>query len=138
MGWEEGRGLGKNEDGIIEPVMPSLKFDTKGLAAASEGKAKSLPQKLLRKAEGALGKNPVSMLQEYCQQKKYPIPEYLAVDDSGPDHKRKFAFKVNINNIWYQPTISCSTKKLAKALAASVACQAFNLLPKDLGQNNFV
>ncbi|XP_064471556.1 G patch domain-containing protein 4-like isoform X2 [Ornithodoros turicata] len=30
-GWKEGQGLGKDEDGIVAPIRPSLKFDTSGL-----------------------------------------------------------------------------------------------------------
>ncbi|XP_057328041.1 G patch domain-containing protein 4 [Microplitis mediator] len=31
FGWSEGKGLGKNEDGIVEALRPKLKFDTTGI-----------------------------------------------------------------------------------------------------------
>ncbi|KAI1278696.1 Protein SON [Halotydeus destructor] len=138
MGWAEGTGLGRNNDGILEPIMPSLKLDTKGLKSEEEDKpTKSLPLQLATPPGIVAGSlpvikhHPVAMLQEYCMKNKILIPEYIMVEESGPPHRPIFVMKVNVKNVWYQPTISASSKKIAKALAAAVACQAFNLLPKD-------
>ena len=36
MGWTEGKGLGKNEDGMAEHIRQKKKDDTAGLGAAQE------------------------------------------------------------------------------------------------------
>ena len=36
MGWQPGQGLGKNNEGLIEPLIPELKLDTKGLITDEE------------------------------------------------------------------------------------------------------
>lgn len=157
MGWQEGQGLGKNNDGAVEPIAPELKFDTKGLAALGEKsqtiqKTLLTPQAAPSSSSGTDGtgddaflanelvtqtdrllnfSNPVSMLMEYCAKRKYQPPDFAMVVEEGPAHKPNFVMKVVVNGISYQPTISASNKKTAKALSAIVALQAFNLLPKD-------
>ena len=31
QGWKEGQGLGREQQGIVEPIKPSLKFDSAGI-----------------------------------------------------------------------------------------------------------
>ncbi|RWS22859.1 protein SON-like isoform X1, partial [Leptotrombidium deliense] len=130
MGWKPGEGLGRNKEGIADPVIPVLKFDTKGLVAESEV-VKNLPQQLTSTPAELPGKHPVSMLQEYCSKKKWIVPLYELIQETGPDHKKNFLMKVVVNGVEYQPSMSCPNKKQAKALAATVCLQAFGLLPKD-------
>ncbi|XP_003741842.1 protein SON [Galendromus occidentalis] len=36
MGWTPGTALGKNQEGVLEPLLPQIKFDRKGLVAQEE------------------------------------------------------------------------------------------------------
>lgn len=158
MGWSEGKGLGKYENGPLEPVAPVLKFDTAGLRSEDE-EVKKLQVQLVSTVtapscgnvnpgsaapSGKTGQIkietvqvsipvelPVSKLANFCVQKRFSPPEYQMAEESGPPHRPNFTMKVKVNNIWYQPTISVRTKRGAKHLAASVCLQAFGLLPRD-------
>ena len=43
------------------------------------------------------GKHPVSALMEICNKRRWQPPEFLLVHDSGPDHRKHFLFRVNMN-----------------------------------------
>ena len=55
MGWKEGTGLGKNNGGLIEPIIPSLKFDTRGLASKEE-RAPKVPLQLISATQDLMQK----------------------------------------------------------------------------------
>ncbi|NWT45958.1 SON protein, partial [Chroicocephalus maculipennis] len=112
MGWREGEGLGKNKEGSVEPIMVDFKTDRKG--------------KPFLKC-----KHPVSALMEICNKRRWSPPEFVLVDDSGPDHRKHFIFKVRVNGNEYRPTFASLNKKHAKATAATAALQAMGLVPKE-------
>lgn len=130
MGWQPGTGLGRNQKGTIEPIIPSLKFDTKGLVAEEETVSK-IPAQVVDVAEISRGRNPISFLQEHCSKHKWDLPVYDMVEAVGPDHKKSFIMKCIVNGVEYRPSVSCGTKKQAKALAATVALQAYGLVEKE-------
>ncbi|CAG2174804.1 unnamed protein product [Oppiella nova] len=134
MGWCPGQGLGKNNEGPVDPIALDIKMDKKGLVAEEE-LVRNLPAQLVSKrgaTDGAGGlKNPVSMLYEMCAKRKVSVPVYEQVSEEGPAHRKNFTFKVIMGGVEYQPSVSSANKKLAKALAASVCLQSLGLLPKN-------
>jgi ribonuclease-3 len=50
-----------------------------------------IPEKLSRPL-----KDPKSRLQEYIQSKKMPTPKYRVIEESGPDHDKKFVLEVSV------------------------------------------
>ena len=48
MGWEPGKGLGKNNEGSVDPLMLELKFDMKGLASREDRKPSKVAQQLIK------------------------------------------------------------------------------------------
>ncbi|NXJ08428.1 SON protein, partial [Odontophorus gujanensis] len=130
MGWREGEGLGKNKEGSVEPIMVDFKTDRKGkrflkcfitLYTVTE----------ISNAFCLEGKHPVSALMEICNKRRWSPPEFVLVDDSGPDHRKHFIFKVRVNGNEYRPTFASLNKKHAKATAATAALQAMGLVPKE-------
>ena len=105
MGWTPGTGLGKNNEGVVDPIMLDIKTDKKGLVAESE-QVRNLPLQLVSsgapgdsKASNAKflnhsGKNPVSILHELCAKKHWVPPTYELVTEVGPAHRKNFTFKV--------------------------------------------
>ena len=103
MGWTPGQGLGKNNEGTVNPIMLDIKTDKKGLVAEEE-QVRNLPLQLVSTAPAGttgnakflsnVGKNPVSILHELCAKKKWGQPLYDLVNEVGPDHRKNFTFKV--------------------------------------------
>ncbi|KAM6290438.1 protein SON [Porphyrio hochstetteri] len=91
MGWREGEGLGKNKEGSVEPIMVDFKTDRKGLVAVGEKAQKRSGHYVVMK--DLSGKHPVSALMEICNKRRWSPPEFVLVDDSGPDHRKHFIFK---------------------------------------------
>ncbi|CAE1258726.1 SON [Acanthosepion pharaonis] len=120
MGWRQGEGLGKHNEGPTEPILVNVKVDRKGLTSHGEDPKKSL-------AVEVAGKHPVSALVELCSKCKWGTPLFQQVEEKGPDHKKSFMFKVTVNNITYQPTMPSNSKKNGRARAAILCLQ-------DLGQ----
>ncbi len=61
-----------------------------------------------------------SGLQEYCQAREIPLPEYVQTARSGPDHDPVFAISVNINGE-YAGRGTGSTRRAAREKAAEDA-----------------
>jgi len=49
--------------------------------------------------EKKLYKDAKSQLQELVQSKGFPAPEYIVIDESGPDHDREFTIKVLVDGL---------------------------------------
>lgn len=91
-GWQKGSGLGKTLTGPVEPLSLDIKADRKGLAAATDRK----PGKSSLVAD-INGKNPISLVMEYCAKKKLQPPTFTCVE-SGPANSRRFLWKVKMNS----------------------------------------
>ncbi|KAK6485326.1 protein SON [Huso huso] len=128
MGWREGEGLGKYREGNTEPILIDFKTDRKGLVAEGEKTQKSGNLTVM---QDLLGKHPISALMEICNKRKWSPPEFVLVHDNGPDHRKNFLFKVMLNGSEYQPSKASPTKKIARAMAATVALQAMGELSKE-------
>ncbi|XP_073440713.1 protein SON isoform X2 [Dendrobates tinctorius] len=128
MGWREGEGLGRNNEGNVDPILLDFKTDRKGLVADGEKASNKL---VLPAMKDLSGKHPISALMELCNKKKLSPPEFELVDDTGPEHRKRFLFRVFVNGVLCQPSQPSLTKKLAKATAAAAALQALGALPKE-------
>ncbi|XP_064488769.1 serine/arginine repetitive matrix protein 2-like [Ornithodoros turicata] len=126
MGWNPGEGLGKNKEGALEPLLPNIKTDKKGLVSEEEVKRQVVPA-----VQELGGKHPVSALTEYCIKHRLGPPEFTLANESGPDHKKTFIFKVKVNGQEYQPVERSINKKHAKAQAALVCLQHLGIVAKN-------
>ncbi len=64
--------------------------------------------------------NPIGNLQEFTQKEKIAYPEYIEIDQTGPDNNPKFTIKVSIdyNDQIIRSTGIGSSKKNAREIAA--------------------
>ncbi|KAK3098793.1 hypothetical protein FSP39_023165 [Pinctada imbricata] len=129
MGWKEGEGLGKNNEGSLEPLSLDFKTDRKGLTSTGENAKKMMPGKA-PVVRDLSGKHPVSALVELCNKRRWGAPDFQLIHESGPDHKKHFLYKVIVHNVAYQPAVASNTKKVAKAAAATACLQELGLVPR--------
>ena len=138
MGWIPGKGLGKISTNTalhgsaqaekVNLFPADLKFSTEdklGLCGAEEEMGSGLLYNQLATMDG---KNPVSVLAEHCRVNNWGFPIYEMMGESGPLHKRAFHYKVRVNNVDYVPHTGSSSKKQAKADAATGALFALGLI----------
>lgn len=76
-----------------------------------------------------------SALLEMAQSRGWGNPAYQIVDESGPDHKKRFVVRVNVNNRWLAKGIGPSKKK-AEQLAARNALQKLEEEETGKAENN--
>ncbi len=65
MGWNPGQGLGKNNEGVVDPIMLDIKMDKKGLVAEQE-EVRNLPLQLVSVPKQTTDKNSGSIIHELC------------------------------------------------------------------------
>ena len=75
-------------------------------------------------------KDAKSALQEYCQARRLPLPEYVDAGTSGPDHARVFAVAVDAAGRRFGPC-TASKKRDAEVEAARAALAALAELEAD-------
>ncbi|XP_065092715.1 protein Son-like [Ochlerotatus camptorhynchus] len=139
MGWNPGQGLGRCENGELEPSFPDIKMNKRGLHVGQ----KELKVPVSVKSEGGQklqmasiklvteGKNPVSILEEYCSKRKLEAPKYEAVVDEGPVHAKNFVFKVSVDGVDYTADKGSNVKKIARLEAAKKCLVELGILSKE-------
>ncbi len=126
---EEDRSGGRKRKSILSDAMEALIcaiYLDSGMA-----KARSFIHRLvLKDFEEALESDALmnfkSILQEYSQAKYQKPPDYMVVDEKGPDHKKTFTVSVSIQNE-ILGTGSGRSKKQAEQDAARIACNRLGL-----------
>ena len=68
-----------------------------------------------------MSRSAISLLNEYCQQKQIPTPEYNTLKTDGPSHMPIFTMKVIVNK--HEFVAEGSSKKAAKSKCAAKAVQ---------------
>jgi len=100
-GEEDGGGRQNNSllADTVEAIIGALFID-QGLTGPEEFIKENLLKDLSARAAAPL-KDPKSLLQEFVQSKNLPTPKYSVVEESGPDHDKKFVIDVVVaNSAW--------------------------------------
>jgi len=125
LGKGEETSGGRARDGLLsdcmEAIIAALYLD-KGYHEASAFVCRVFSDELERalSSKGVLDYR--SQLQHKCQVKQIPLPEFIVVRSSGPDHKKEFEIEVEVcGNVTGRG--SGSTKKEAEQEAARAALE---------------
>ena len=83
----------------VEAIIGGIFID-RGIADAERFIKANLLSEVARKASEEL-KDAKSQLQELVQSKGFPAPKYQVLEESGPDHDKKFVIEVVVNGeVW--------------------------------------
>ncbi len=87
-----------NLEDVLEALLGAIWLDG-GLKASRKFFEKHIFQPLENREPTLL--NPKGSLQEYAQKNGFPIPEYQVVEESGPDHARRFTVEVTVSTFGF-------------------------------------
>ncbi|OQV18567.1 putative Protein SON [Hypsibius exemplaris] len=131
MGWMLGQSIGLRNTGVLEPLKMEIKLNKRGLQAEGESRGQ---QPALRSGVqavnfgGCTNVHPCSALNEACTKRGWGTPAFDLVREEGHAHTKTFLFKVKINGVEYRPTVTGTSKKLAKAEVAKWCLDALGLV----------
>lgn len=96
-------GGGRNNTSLladtVEAIIGAIFID-RGIEAAESFIKTNLLSEVAEKASQEL-KDAKSQLQEIIQAKGFPAPKYQVIEESGPDHNKKFVIEVVVNSeVW--------------------------------------
>ncbi len=120
-----GREKIPNLAGAMEAVIAAVYLDN-GLDAT-----RNLIERLLAAEwdsagrKGGRGIDYKSRLQEYCQARFQVTPEYRLVEESGPDHDKRFTVEVSVSGKVYGVAVG-KNKKTAETSAALLAIESMD------------
>lgn len=102
----------------VEAIIGALFID-QGLTASENFINENILTDLNKKANSPL-KDSKSQLQEYVQSKSLPTPRYRVIEETGPDHDKKFVIEVMVGDkVWGEG--SGRNKSIAEQEAAKNA-----------------
>lgn len=79
----------------LEAIIGAIFID-RGILGAEEFIKENLMAEVEKKASEPL-KDPKSRLQEYVQSQGFAAPKYKVIEETGPDHSKKFVIEVMVN-----------------------------------------
>lgn len=88
-----------NLEDALEALLGAIWLDG-GLKAARKFFDRHIFQTLATSEPALL--NPKGTLQEYAQKNGFEIPEYRVIDESGPDHDRRFEVEVTVSMLGFR------------------------------------
>lgn len=113
-----------NLEDVLEALIGAIWLDG-GLKAVRRFFENNIFQPL-EAAEPSIG-NPKGILQEYAQKNGYAIPEYRTLEESGPDHARRYCVEVTVSTYAYRG--EGTSRREAEKMAAEKAVRSMMNLP---------
>lgn len=104
---------------VFESIVAAIYLDG-GMEPAAAFIKENVGPRIQPVAQGDAGENYKSDLQHIAQRKFSKTPTYYLINESGPDHNKKFQVAARIGPLTFAPAWGDS-KKLAEQLAAKLA-----------------
>jgi len=132
LGRGEERTLGKEKPSLLadamEAVIAAVYLD-RGYTSVREVVLKQFEQCLKEVTLSDFASDYKTELQEQCQRIFGTLPVYAVVQESGPDHQKRFEIEIRINGVPFGIS-SGSSKKEAEQGAAKIALEKLPELPQ--------
>ncbi len=113
----------------LESIIAAIYLDG-GLDAAQQFIIHHIRDLIRKAAESGHQQNFKSVLQQYSQRRLEHTPQYLILDEKGPDHSKCFEVAVELGNQRF-PSSWGNSKKQAEQQAALNALVALGVLERD-------
>ncbi|HIE65586.1 MAG: ribonuclease III [Nitrospira sp.] len=132
LGRGEERTLGKEKPSLLadamEAVIAAIYLD-KGFTPVREVVLKQFEQCLKEVTLSKFASDYKTELQEQCQKRFGTLPVYAVVQETGPDHQKRFEIEIRINDAAYGLS-SGNSKKEAEQGAAKIALEKLRESPQ--------
>lgn len=132
-----GKGMRGSASGVpmslaaaaLESIIAAIYLDA-GLDAVRAFLLPKLEPLILAAAASKHQENYKSLLQHHVQQGQTGSPQYVVVDEKGPDHAKHFLIAVRVGERQFSPSWGAS-KKLAEQAAALLALRELGVIRDD-------
>jgi ribonuclease III len=114
---------------LLEAIIGAIYLDA-GLERVRAFLMPLLETHIQRAARSGHQQNFKSVLQQFAQTEMHAQPEYVLLDEKGPDHAKCFEVRVEIGDRAY-PARWAQTKKQAEQLAALACLNELDLVERD-------
>jgi len=104
----------------VEAVLGAVFLDG-GYAAAKQVISQQYETRIKRINPITLGKDPKTLLQEYCQARKLPLPIYTVTGTHGAAHDQRFDVQCQVASLSAPTTASAGNRRAAEQQAAQRA-----------------
>jgi ribonuclease-3 len=140
-----GKGIRGREGGLphslaaasLESTIAAVYMDG-GLVPVAHWLSPLLDSHIDRAYSSGHQQNYKSVLQQHVQRRFQETPEYMLLEQDGPDHAKTFRVSVKISGTTYEPGEGAS-KKQAEQTAALIALQALEIVERhDDGTIQFI
>ena len=111
---------------VLESVIGAIYLDA-GIDRAREFLLPHLRSHIEAAAQSGHQQNFKSVLQQHAQQKLASQPNYMLINENGPDHAKAFEVAVEVAGVKY-PSCWANSKKQAEQLAALAALKQMGLI----------
>ncbi len=122
LGAGEEKSAGRDKPSLLadalESVIAAIYLD-QGLRAAEQFVLMAYSDLLNPLSFGTLA-DYKTQLQEFCQEKGFPLPTYQIIDASGPDHQKRYEIEIKISETSYGIGTG-NSKKEAQQQSAKIA-----------------
>ncbi|HED53397.1 MAG TPA: ribonuclease III [Phycisphaerales bacterium] len=110
----------------LESTIAAVYLDS-GLDAVCRWLVPLLDESILRAHSSGHQQNFKSVLQQYAQRQFQTTPEYILIEQKGPDHAKTFRVAVRVGGTTYDPGEG-NSKKQAEQRAALLALRALHIV----------
>ncbi len=118
---------------VFEAILAAIYLDG-GYVSAKSYALPYVAQKIKELTKKGANDDCKTALQQFVQQNRGDILEYVLVDETGPAHDKSFFFEVRLNNNCIGKG-SGSTKREAEQQAAKQALILFGVIPEEKAKN---
>ena len=120
---------------VFESLVAAIHMDG-GLAAAKQFVLRFAIDEVDMVSRGESGTNHKSQLQQHAQREFNSTPNYVLLDEKGPDHSKSFEVAAQVGGVRYPPAWGRNKREAEQRAAANALAIIRNEVPPFVPQDN--